>query len=238
GQRTRGSDGTVEGIPKLITAGARDLVIVDDKSIVFRWRAADTKGKGTTTRDRVAGAASWGDDIAAIGTFVRDRPNGLYNLYLVDPSRQNIEYYTPARDGSGFPGNAQGWLTVDRDVSKVTDLLIDGDLFLADGGSIVRYVGGTRAGWDIQPPGYTPAPRAGGRRGAGRRPGGDPPPRRPPDAAVSDRAVRVDAPLRGRLRLRARRAGVLGRHGPRAPVRRLGARRESPRGGPRAGPPG
>ena len=154
-QRTRASDGTVEGIPKLITAGARDLVIVDDKSIVFRWRAADTKGKGTTTRVRVAGAASWGDDIAAIGTFVRDRPNGLYNLYLVDPSRQNIEYYTPARDGSGFPVNAQGWLTVDRDVSKVTDLLIDGDLFLADGGSIVRYVGGTSAGWDIQPPGYT-----------------------------------------------------------------------------------
>jgi hypothetical protein len=154
-QKTRATDGTVEGIPKLITTGARDLVIVDDKSVVFRWRAADTKGKGTTTRIHVAGAASWGDDIAAIGTFVRDRPNGLYNLYLVDPSKQNIEYYTPARDGSGFPVNSQGWLTVDRDVSKVTDLLIDGDLFLADGGSIVRYVGGTSAGWDIQPPGYT-----------------------------------------------------------------------------------
>jgi len=154
-QKTRATDGTVEGIPTLITTGARDLVIVDDKSVVFRWRAADTKGKGTTTRVRVAGAASWGDDIAAIGTFVRDQPNGLYNLYLVDPSKQNIEYYTPARDGSGFPVNAQGWLTVNRDVSKVTDLLIDGDLFLADGGSIARYVGGTSAGWDTQPAGYT-----------------------------------------------------------------------------------
>jgi hypothetical protein len=154
-QKQRATDGTVEAIPKLITTGARDLVIVDSKSVVFRWRAADTKGKGTTTKVRVASAAGWGDDIVAIGTFVRDQPNGLYNLYLVDPSKQNIEYYTPARDGSGFPVNPQGWLTVDRDVSKVSDLLIDGDLFLADAGTITRYVGGTSAGWTVQPPGYT-----------------------------------------------------------------------------------
>jgi hypothetical protein len=154
-QKAHATDGTVEGIPKLLTTGARDLVIVDDKSKVFRWRAADTKGKGTTTRILVASAAAWGNDILAIGTFVRDRPNGLYNLYLVDPSKQNIEYYTPARDGSGFPVNPQGWLTVNRDVSKVTDLLIDGDLFLADAGAITRFVGGTSAGWTAQPPGYT-----------------------------------------------------------------------------------
>jgi len=37
----------------------------------------------------------------------------------------------------------------------VTDLLIDGDIFVADGGGIVRFVGGKSEGWSVQPPGFT-----------------------------------------------------------------------------------
>jgi hypothetical protein len=150
-------NGATKGVPRLITTGARDLLIIDDKSVVWRWRAKDSKGNGTTVRLPVAGAAGWGDDIRAVGTFVKLVSEGLYNLYLVDPSKQNIEYYTAARDGSGFPVNPQDWLTVDRDVSKVTDLLIDGDLYVADGGSVARYVGGSGTSWTLQPPGYSTA---------------------------------------------------------------------------------
>ena len=149
--------GVTKGTPRLITTGARDLLIIDDKSVVWRWRAKDSKGNGTTVRLPVAGAAGWGDDIRAVGTFVKLVSEGLYNLYLIDPSKQNIEYYTAARDGSGFPVNPQDWLTVDRDVSKMTDLLIDGDLYVADGGSIARYVGGSGTSWAAQPAGYTSA---------------------------------------------------------------------------------
>ena len=89
---------------------------------VWRWRAADAKGNGTIRTVKVAGAPGWGDDVVAAGTFLRDASEGLYNLYIVDPSEQNILAYTPARDGSGFPVNPQNRLTVARDVSKVNDL--------------------------------------------------------------------------------------------------------------------
>src|SRR3954447_25972770 len=147
--------GATEGTPRLMATGGRDLLIVDDKSVVWRWRAKDSAGAGTVTRPNVAGAAGWGDDIRAIATFVRNPSAGLYNLYLVDPSKQNIEYYTAAVDGSGFPVNPQDWLTVDRDVSKITDLEIDGDLYVCDDGSIARYVGGSGTSWAAQPAGYT-----------------------------------------------------------------------------------
>ena len=60
-------------------------------------------GKGTITRVRVSGATEWGDDILAIGTFIRNSEANLYNFYVVDPSAQQILRYSPAADGSGFP---------------------------------------------------------------------------------------------------------------------------------------
>ena len=147
--------GKIKGIPRQITTAARDLVIVDSKNVVWRWRPKDLLGGGTTTLITVAGAAGWGDDIVAVGTFLRSATEGLYNLYVVDPSEQNILAYSAARDGSGFPSSPQQRLAVARDMSKVTDLLIDGDIFVADGGTITRFVGGKSEGWTIQAPGTT-----------------------------------------------------------------------------------
>jgi hypothetical protein len=151
--KTQAAGGT-EGVPKCITTGGRDLRDRGRQERRLALAGQDTKGDGTTTQIRVAGSAGWGDDVVAVGTFLRDQSAGLYNLYLVDPSAQNIIYYTPARDG-GFPVNAQPRLPVSRDVSKVTDLVIDGDIFVADGGTLVRFVGGNSEGWSIQPPGYS-----------------------------------------------------------------------------------
>jgi hypothetical protein len=147
--------GKVMGIPKLMTTAARDLVVVDDKNVVWRWRPSDELGHGTPSLIKVAGSAGWGDDVVAIGTFLRSVTEGLYNLYVVDPSEQNILSYPAARDGSGFPSNPQQRLAVARDMSKVTDLLIDGDIFVADNGGIVRFVGGKSEGWSVQAPGTT-----------------------------------------------------------------------------------
>jgi hypothetical protein len=147
--------GGVQGQPKLITTAARDLVVIDDKNVVWRWRPADQTGRGTPTIIPVNGSPGWGNDIVAAGTFLKLISTGQYNLYIVDPSEQNILAYSPDRDGSGFHSAGQPRLTVARDVSKITDLVIDGDIFAADGGSIVRFVGGKSEGWTIQAPGTT-----------------------------------------------------------------------------------
>ena len=147
--------GAVEGVPRLLAAASRDLLVVDRKNVVWRWQPSDKKGNGTTTRVKVVESAGWGDDVTAIGTFVRPGTNGLYNLYVVDPSEQNILAYPPANDGSGFPSPPQQRLAVARDVSKVTNLYIDGDIFVADGGTILRFVGGKSEGWTVGAPGDT-----------------------------------------------------------------------------------
>ncbi len=148
--------GATQGVPHLLGAYGRDLLVVDDKNVVWRWRPSDAGGKGTTTRVRVAGAVEWGDDVPAIGTFVKVASQGLYSLYVVDPSEENILAYSPASDGSGFPPpNPQKRLAVARDMSKVTDLMIDGDIFVVDGGQLVRFVGGKSEGWSAAPAGAT-----------------------------------------------------------------------------------
>jgi hypothetical protein len=147
--------GSTQAAPKILATGGRDLLVVDTRNVVWRWRAKDSKGNGTTTIVRVAGAAGWGDDVRDIGTFLRDKSAGLYNLYVVDPSEKNILAYSPASDGSGFPSNPQPRLAVARDVSKMTDLYIDGDIFVVDDGSILRFVGGKSEGWQIEAPGDT-----------------------------------------------------------------------------------
>ena len=59
---------------------------------------------------------SWGDDIRGIGTFLRDASAGLYNLYVIDPSEEQILAYSAAKDGSGFPADPSKRLAVARDM--------------------------------------------------------------------------------------------------------------------------
>jgi hypothetical protein len=141
--------GGTEAAPKFMALGAtRDLLVVDAKNVLWRWRPANNKGAGTTTKIRVADNAGWGDDIRAIGTFLRDASAGLYNLYVVDPSAQQILVYYPASDGAGFPASAIDRLAVARDVSKVDAMYIDSDIFITDDGHIVRFVDGRAEGWE------------------------------------------------------------------------------------------
>src|SRR3990170_3599086 len=114
---------------------------------------ADAKGAGTTTIVRVQGSAEWGDDIRAVGTFLRDAEAGLYNFYVVDPSAQQILAYAPARDGGGFPVVPSNRLAHARPVDAVSDLFIDGDIWVVDGGEIVRFAGGREEGWSAEDPG-------------------------------------------------------------------------------------
>ena len=147
--------GATEGAPKLLGVGGRDLLMLDDKNILWRWRPANTTGKGTIARIQVKGATEFGDDVLAIGTFIRIADQNLYNFYVVDPSAQQILRYSPAADGGGFPNVPNNWLTSARDVSGVTSMYIDGEVWLADGGDVLRYRSGANVGWTAAAPADT-----------------------------------------------------------------------------------
>ncbi|MFH0751849.1 MAG: hypothetical protein V2B17_08430, partial [Chloroflexota bacterium] len=147
------ASGTKVGDPKLLAVGGPDVVVLDGKNVLWRWRPADAKGKGTLARVRVAESVTWGADIIGIGTYVRNAEDGLYNLYVLDPSEQQILRYSPAQDGSGYPGVGSGYLTTPQDISRATSMYIDGEVYLADGGIVERFVSGRGGNWGPdQPP--------------------------------------------------------------------------------------
>ena len=145
--------GATQAAPRLLAVGGRDLLMVDAKNVVWRWRPANATGKGTITRVRVYGATEWGDDILAIGTFMRNPEANLYNFYVVDPSAQQVLAYTPGLDGGGFPSKPNERLSSPRDIAGVTAMYIDGDIWLADSGEMLRVINGSSAGWSASAPG-------------------------------------------------------------------------------------
>jgi len=146
------SPGGTQAAPKLLAVGGRHLLMVDARNVLWRWAPANNSGKGTINKVRVAGATEWGDDIRAVGTFLRDPEANLYNLYVVDQSAQQILRYSPSADGGGFPDQPSRWLGADRDVSGITSLYIDGDVWLADAGELLRMSDGNSAGWEATLP--------------------------------------------------------------------------------------
>ena len=151
----RAAAGSTQLAPQLMTVGGRDLLMVDTRNVVWRWQPANSRGDGTTTRVRVAGASGWGDDLVAVGTFIRDPDRNLYNLYLAEPSEQQVLRYSPAADGGVnlFPVDPTRWLSAPRDVGGITSMHIDGDMWLADRGGILRVFEGNSEGWEAETPG-------------------------------------------------------------------------------------
>ena len=148
----RKAGGTTVATPKFLAVGGRDLLILDAENVLWRWRPSNDAGKGTLNKVNVNGATQWGDDITAIGTYLRDVDRGLYNLYVVDPSEQQIRAYPPADDGSGFPAKASGWLATAREVGKMSAMYIDGDIFVIEGGVLERFSSGKNDGWEPKEP--------------------------------------------------------------------------------------
>ena len=151
---TKNKAGTVAQ-PRYLAVGGQDLLILDSKNILWRWRPADDKGRGNVDEGHPEGSASPGDDVLGINTFLRPGTRGLYNLYIVDPSKQQIRDYPPAANGSGFPAKSSPWLATARDVSQMTSTFVNSDVFVADGGQLERS--------------SAERPRAGTRRSQGHR---------------------------------------------------------------------
>jgi hypothetical protein len=148
----RKASGTTVAKPRFLAVGGRDLLILDAKNVLWRWRPSNDAGKGTLNKATVNGSTQWGDDITAIGTYLPNVDLGLVNLYVVDPSEQQIRVYFAALDGSGFPAKATGWLATAREVAKMTAMYIDGDIFIIEGGVLERFTSGKNDSWEPKDP--------------------------------------------------------------------------------------
>jgi hypothetical protein len=134
--------------PAFLTTGGPDVLVLDSKNQLWRWRPV--KGKGTLVKIKVADSASWGNDIKAVDTFVANFDAAFYKLYVVDASEQNIMVLAPANDGSGYPVKPTGRLPTNRPVDGITDILLDGDIYVAENGGVARVI--PAAGWKAQLP--------------------------------------------------------------------------------------
>jgi hypothetical protein len=142
------ANGATVANPRYLGVGGSDLLILDSKNVLWRWKPADGAGKGTLVRIKVNGSTLWGDDIRGFATYLRDVDKNLYNLYVVDPSEQQILVYTPAAEGGVFPQKGSPWLATPRDVSGLTSLFVDGDMFVTIDGALIRFVKGKSEGWN------------------------------------------------------------------------------------------
>ena len=72
----------------------------------------------------------------------------------MDPSEQNILVLCPAAATARATRiTPQRRLPTDRPVDGITDMLIDGDIYVAENGAVARVI--PAAGWKAQPPGDT-----------------------------------------------------------------------------------
>jgi hypothetical protein len=136
------------GDPKVLAIGGPDVLVLDAKNVLWRWRPIGTAGKGTLVKINIPGSTTWGTDVAVLGTFVSNFSQAFYKLYVVDPSQQNIMVLSPNSDGSGYTTDAVPRLPASRDVSGITSLLIDGDIYATEGGAVERLI--PTGGWKPQ----------------------------------------------------------------------------------------
>ena len=144
------------GAPRVLTVGGPDVLILDSLNSIFTWRPAqgDKTGRGVLKKASIPDNVTWGLGVRAIGTFVINDKQGLYNLYVVVPTAQQILKYQPAQDGTGYPKESKSkYLSVDQNVSTIDDMYVDGKIFLIDRGQLVRYDRGQISkGWTPDPP--------------------------------------------------------------------------------------
>ena len=81
-----------------------------------RTTPARARRTGSPSTARPAGATTSWPSARTCATSSR----GLYNLYVIDPSEQQIRHYPPASDGGGFPAKSSAWLATARAVDKMT----------------------------------------------------------------------------------------------------------------------
>jgi hypothetical protein len=138
--------------PALLARGGPDLLILDTRSDLWRWRPSDDEGGGTLGAVRVSGDQQWAADLADIGAFVINPEQGLYRLYVPHPASSQILRYDPAADGSGFSPPTAYFVGESEPVSDFRQLAIDGDVYALTEASLLRYFNGRQTAFELATP--------------------------------------------------------------------------------------
>jgi hypothetical protein len=126
------------------------VVVLDSNGTVWRWRPANAKGAGTLAVIQFRGTTDWGSDVIDIAAF--DRSAESYNLYVADPSAQQVLRYAPAGDGSGYPTDPIGYLAAPASLDAVRQIMVDGDVYFLLAGDVERYQSGTKTSFALTLP--------------------------------------------------------------------------------------
>jgi hypothetical protein len=131
------------------------VIVVDGINSVWKWHEVqgNKNGVGSLLPVYIPDNVNWGIGARAIGTFVINEAQNLYNLYIVVPGSKQVIKYTAAPDGSGYPKQTRSYfLLVNQDVTNVDDMYIDGKVYLVQGGKITQYELGQAKGWTVDDP--------------------------------------------------------------------------------------
>lgn len=128
----------------ILSSGGPDVILLDVAGEAWRWRPSNKRGRGTLAPLRIGGDVSWGDDITDVGTFLLpgQSTGGLYNLYVADPSSDQILRYNPTGDGSGFTPPTNYLVTDNPAVATFRKILVDGDIYALTDSAVLKYYGG------------------------------------------------------------------------------------------------
>ena len=146
--------GSGEGIatPRLLTAQADDLLIVDGRGDLWRWRQYDDKAGGSLNRRRIPGEQVWGNDVLDVATLLVSLRQGSYNLYVLDPSLDQILKYAPTLDGNQFLVPDDYLSTPDEHVADYIRLYVDRDVYTLTSSNVVKHSGGRPQSFSLANP--------------------------------------------------------------------------------------
>ena len=152
-------DGRGEGIatPRLLraqgTGQSDDLLVVDARGDLWRWRQYDDKTNGNLATKRIPGQQVWGSDVLDISTLTVSALRGTYNLYVLDPSLDQILKYSPTLDGNQFSSAVDNYLsTADESVADYLRLYVDSYVYTLTASNVVKHSSGRPQSYSLATP--------------------------------------------------------------------------------------
>ncbi len=140
------------GSPKLESSGVCEVVIVDIRGGVWRWRPSDNKGNGTLGKINLSDTPDWTTSVTGIETLATNSQQCLYNLYVIDPTSNQILKYSLQAAGGGFSPPVSYLSTSTEAVDSFLALQVDGDIYALTSSNVVKHYNGQLLGFKLQTP--------------------------------------------------------------------------------------
>ena len=137
--------------PKIITTGGPDVLVLDTKNNLWRWRPLGHQGQGHAVQDQGRGLRLVGRRRERHVHVRRQLRRGVLQALHRRPVRAEHQGHVARQRRVGLPGEARRPAARPTGpVDGITDLLLDGDIFVAENGGVARVI--PASGWTAQPP--------------------------------------------------------------------------------------